>query len=142
MLPMCYSETNLTIHAIPVEWVSSTIVPVQESTDVYGAGWVHTFSSSGGSLENVYIAEAVTNQPPNPFGYDYNVAAPPPTVNQWDLGANGTMIVADNYTTSRQYIDATKFDSFPQVATDLQWYYWSCPRCSIWTRFSVAVFSE
>ena len=87
-------------------------------------------------MENVYIAEAVTNQPPNPFGYDYNVAAPPPTVNQWELGANGTMIDADNYTTGKQFIDATKFVSFPQVATDLQWYYWSCPRCSIWTRFS------
>jgi hypothetical protein len=136
VLPTCYAETNLTIHAIPVAWVSSVVVPPY-TTNVYGAGWIHTFSSSGGSLTNVYIAEAISNQPPNPFGYDYNVPAPPPVEgNQCELTDGGTMVSPDYYQTACYWIDATKFTNFPQTATDNQWYFWNCPNCNDWLQFT------
>jgi len=106
----------------------------------YGAGWTHTFSGTGGSLEGVQISETVRTVQPHPFNYDIDIQPGPPNV--WRLNAAGTMHLPDSYITAPSAVDARMFlpspprGGLPRTGTDYQWYHWWCPLCQDWRVFT------
>ena len=130
-----WDEKKFTIRAVPTS-VTNSIIFTSETYEksFYGAGWVHYFDSTGGSLAGIKIRETVETKTNNPFGWNYKVTLEDGV--EWTLNANGRMDSADGYFTGKNGIDATKFTTFPQTAVDIQNYYWECPVCPDWVHFS------
>ncbi len=140
LLPDCVAETNMLIRAIPVALKSSKVTPLVNDTFRYGGRWLHTFSSSGGSLNGVQIAECVRIQGRNPFVFNNNVDLSGSDV--WLLDEKGEMDAPDCYFSGKTWFDATNFlpsppnEGLPQTATESQYYYWRCDLENRWIEFA------
>lgn len=149
--PTVFTDSILTIQAVPTGIASSQVF-VTPLSRYYGGHWLHTFTSSGGSLEGIYIGETIrTITKPSPFrgilGLTYDPPAKPsgPTVpyegSSWVLDAEGTMKVADAYRIAKSSIDARDFLSgsskagLPQTHKIYQWYSWYFPPGKRWVKF-------
>jgi hypothetical protein len=149
--PTVFTDSILTIQAVPTGIASSQVF-VTPLPRYYGGHWIHTFTSSGGSLEGIYIGETIrTITKPSPFrgilGLTYDPPAKPsgPTVpyegSSWVLDAEGTMKVADAYRIAKSSIDARDFLSgsskagLPQTHKIYQWYSWYFPPAKRWVKF-------
>ena len=132
----CYDEDKITIRAVPVAVTNSVIITDETTTDwmYYGAGWLHSFSGTGGSLAGVIISETVRKNFPDPFKYKgyFN----PGMENSWVLDSNGTMNFPDVYLMPRTVINAALFTNLPQTASSSQWYHWRCELCRYWPKFT------
>lgn len=138
--PSIFLDSSFTIQAVPTGLLSS-YVSKPSSSRFYLGKWIHTFTSSGGSLEGIYISETIrTLTKPSPFRGLGNLAHDPPANplgsiyphegSSWILDANGTMKAADQYGIAKIAIDARAFLSdsskgdLPQTHRILQWYSW------------------
>lgn len=149
--PTVFTDNILTIQAVPTGIASSQVF-VTPLPRYYGGHWIHTFTSSGGSLEGIYIGETIrTITKPSPFrgilGLTYDPPAKPsgPMApyegSSWVLDAEGTMKVADAYRIAKSSIDARDFLSgsskagLPQTHKIYQWYSWYFPPGKRWVKF-------
>jgi hypothetical protein len=149
--PTVFTDRVLTIQAVPTG-ISHSQVYITPLPRYYGGHWIHTFTSSGGSLEGIYIGETIrTITKPSPFrgilGLTYDPPAKPsgPTApyegSSWVLDPEGTMKVADVYRIAKSSIDARDFLSgsskagLPQTHKLYQWYSWYFPPGKRWIKF-------
>ena len=147
--PPCYEKDNLLIKAHP-DGVETAWACLFNKEGFYGAEWTQKLSSTGGSLEDMWVSERVTLGDPNHFNWtaqqaEYYPVPPeqdPDGVHQWHLDASGAF--DDDFLlpyADPDMVNATLFwpdPDFhaPKVSRRCQEYCWWCPLCECWDYFT------